>query len=168
VRERVPDATFTICGSAPTRQVRALAKLPGVTVTGAVPDVRPYLARAGVGVIPVRIARGVQNKLLEAMAAGLPTVATTAAWAGLSAAAGRDLLVADAPAAFAADVVRLLRDPALCDGMSRAARAAVAADYRWDRALARLDEVLARVTGGDAPAGPAPAAAPARAAVPSS
>jgi sugar transferase (PEP-CTERM/EpsH1 system associated) len=163
VRDRVPDTTFTICGSAPTRQVRALAKFPGVTVTGAVPDVRPYLHRAGVGVIPVRIARGVQNKLLEAMAAGLPTVATTAAWAGLSAEAGRDLLVADAPTAFAASVVRLLRDPGVRDGMGRSARAAVAANYRWDRALARLDEVLARVTGGDAP----PAAAPARAAVPS-
>jgi sugar transferase (PEP-CTERM/EpsH1 system associated) len=147
VRDRVPGATFTICGSAPTRAVRALAALPGVTVTGAVPDVRPYLHRAAVGVIPVRIARGIQNKLLEAMAAGLPTVATPAAWAGLSAEAGRDLLVADDPAAFAAAVVRLLTDPGLRDGMGRAARAAVTANYRWDRALARLDDVLAAAAG---------------------
>src|SRR5205807_2489522 len=71
VRAEVPEATFTVCGSAPTADVTALGRLPGVTVTGAVPEVGPYLARASVGVIPVRIARGVHNKLLEAMAAGL-------------------------------------------------------------------------------------------------
>ena len=129
VRAEVPDVT-------------ALGRLPGVTVTGAVPAVEPYLARAGVGVIPVRIARGVQNKLLEAMAAGLPTVTTAAAGAGVEAADGRDLFVADDPAAFAAAVVRLLRDRRLRDRVGRAARAAVEANYGWDRTLARLDEIL--------------------------
>jgi len=154
VRERVPDVAFTICGSSPTRPVRALGRLPGVRVTGAVPDVRPYLAGAGVGVIPVRIARGVQNKLLEAMAMGLPTVATPAAWAGVEAQVGRDLLVADRPADYADAVVRLLRDRRLRDTMGRSARAAVEANYRWDRSLARLDEAIAAAVGGRPRAAP--------------
>jgi polysaccharide biosynthesis protein PslH len=143
VRAEAPEATFTICGSAPTAAVMALGRLPGVTVTGAVPEVTTYLDRASVAVIPVRIARGVQNKLLEAMAAGLPTVTTTVAAAGVEAVAGRDLLIADAPAAFAAEVVRLLRDPQLRDQVGRAARATVETNCAWDRTLVRLDEVLA-------------------------
>jgi glycosyltransferase involved in cell wall biosynthesis len=148
VRSQVPDATFTICGSAPEPKVRALAKLPGVTVTGAVPDVGPYLARASVAVVPVRIARGVQNKLLEAMAAGLPTVTTTAAWGGVEAEDGRDLFVADDPTAFAGAVVRLFNDRQLRDRVGQSARAAVAANYGWDRTLERLDDILAEVGGG--------------------
>src|SRR6185436_3795466 len=79
VRDAVPAARFTIVGRNPTRAVRRLAREPEVTVTGAVPDVRPYLARAAVAVAPMRIARGVQNKVLEAMAAGVPVVATSVA-----------------------------------------------------------------------------------------
>jgi sugar transferase (PEP-CTERM/EpsH1 system associated) len=156
VRAAVPGATFTVCGSSPDKKVRALARLGGVTVTGAVPDVRPYLARAAVGVVPVRIARGIQNKLLEAMAMGLPAVTTTAAYAGLGAQDGRELFVADEPADFAAAVVRLLRDPRLRAEAGRAARAAVETYYRWDRSLAQLDDVIATVTRGRArPAGSA-------------
>jgi sugar transferase (PEP-CTERM/EpsH1 system associated) len=147
VRDEIPEATFTICGSAPTPEVVALGRLPGVTVTGAVPDVVPYLARASVAVVPVRIARGVQNKLLEAMAAGLPTVTTTAAAAGVDAVDGRDLFVADDPAAFSAAVVRLLRDRRLRDQVGRAARAAVEAGYRWESALDRLEDILAAAAG---------------------
>lgn len=147
IQQEISGVTFTICGSAPDRRVRALRAVPGVTVTGTVPDVRTYLSQASVAVIPVRIARGVQNKLLEAMAMGLPTVATTAAWSGVEAMNGRDLLVADEPAAFADAVVRLLRDSALREQIGQAARAAVEANYRWDQALAQLDEVIAAVVG---------------------
>jgi sugar transferase (PEP-CTERM/EpsH1 system associated) len=147
IRAEVSDATFTICGSSPTPDVTALGRLPGVTVTGAVPGVEPYLAKASVGVIPVRIARGVQNKLLEAMAAGLPTVTTAAAGAGVEAADGRDLFIADDPAAFATAVVRLLTDGRLRERVGRAARAAVEVPYGWDRTLARLDEILEEAAG---------------------
>jgi sugar transferase (PEP-CTERM/EpsH1 system associated) len=150
IRAEVPGATFTVCGASPDKAVRVLTRLGGVTVTGAVPDVRPYLARASVGVVPVRIARGIQNKLLEAMAMGLPAVTTTAAYAGLEADDGRDLVVADQPAAFAAAVVGLLRDRHRRAEMGRSARAAVVANYRWDRTLAQLDDVIATVTGGRA------------------
>jgi polysaccharide biosynthesis protein PslH len=156
VRAAVPGATFTVCGSSPAPEVVALGRLPGVTVTGAVADVAPYLARAAVAVIPVRIARGVQNKLLEAMAAGLPAVATAAAAAGVEAADGRHLFVADNPADFAAAVVRLLCDRRLRDEVGRAARAAVEAHYCWDVTLTRLEEILAEVVGAGArPAAPA-------------
>ncbi len=148
VRQQVPAATFTICGSRPNAAVADLARLPGVTVTGRVPDVRPYLARAGVGVVPLRIARGIQNKLLEAMAMGLPTVATTAAFEGVEAEKDRDLLVADEPRDFAAAVVRLLADQDLRRQMGQAARACVVANYRWEDQLKRLDRVLAGITAG--------------------
>jgi sugar transferase (PEP-CTERM/EpsH1 system associated) len=146
IQSSVPEASLTICGANPAKAVRQLAQLAGVSVTGAVPDVRPYLSRASVGVIPVRIARGIQNKLLEAMAMGLPTVATATAHAGLEAQDGRELFVADEPAAFAASVVRLIRDSGLRTEMGQSARAAVETRYRWDRSLAELDDVIAEVT----------------------
>jgi sugar transferase (PEP-CTERM/EpsH1 system associated) len=156
VRARVPETTFTICGSAPTPEVRALGRLPGVTVTGAVAAVEPYLARAAVAVIPVRIARGVQNKLLEAMAAGLPTVTTSAARAGVGAEEGRDLLVADDAEAFADAVVRLFEDGQLRDRMGRSARATVEANYGWDQTLGGLDDILAEAVRPSARPRPKP------------
>jgi sugar transferase (PEP-CTERM/EpsH1 system associated) len=144
-RER-PGTTLTICGSRPDARVRALAGIPGVTVTGRVPDVRPYLARASVAVVPLRIARGIQNKLLEAMAAGLPAVACSAAAGGIEATPGRDLFVADDPGDFAAATVCLLSDGNLRMRMGEAARACMEANYRWEHQLQRLDRVLEQVT----------------------
>ena len=84
VQRQIPEAGLTICGSRPTATVRRLAKRRGVTVTGRVPDTRPYMDRAEVFVAPLRMARGIQNKLLEAMAMGLPCVASAAATSGHS------------------------------------------------------------------------------------
>ncbi len=147
VRAEVPKATFTICGSSPTPRVQALGRLPGVSVTGAVPDVRLHLHRASVAVLPLRIARGIQNKLLEAMACGLPAVATPVAFAGVEARPGRDLLVAEGPAAFAAAVVRLLQDARLRNEVGTAARAAVVAGYRWERTLEQLGAAVEAAAG---------------------
>jgi sugar transferase (PEP-CTERM/EpsH1 system associated) len=157
VRRRVLGATFTVCGARPNAAVRALGRLEGVTVTGRVPDVRPYLARSAVCVVPLRIARGIQNKLLEAMAMGLPTVATPAAFEGVEAETPDHLLVAEGAAEFAEAVVRLLDDAALRRQLGQQARACVEANYRWETQLSRLDRVVAAVTGGpvDTPA-PAP------------
>ena len=145
VQAQIPEATMTICGASPNRTVRRLARLPGVVVTGAVPDVRPYLARSSVAVIPVRIARGVQNKLLEAMAMGLPAVTTTAAFGGLDADVREGVYVADQPQAFADRVIRLLQDDDERLAAGRAARAAVEANFRWSDSLAVLDDVIAGV-----------------------
>ena len=146
----VPGITFTICGSSPTPEVTALGRLPGVTVTGRVPSVIPYLNRAVVAVVPLRIGRGVQNKLLEAMAAGLPVVATTTARTGVAAENGRDVFVADDPTDFAGAVVRLLRGRLLRETVGRAARAVVEARYSWDRTLLRLEEILSEAAAGRA------------------
>jgi glycosyltransferase involved in cell wall biosynthesis len=144
IRERAPAATFTICGSRPTPAVQALAALPGVTVTGRVADVRPYLAAAEVAVVPIRMARGIQNKVLEAMAMGLPCV--SAARSGIEVAGDSGLYVADEPDEFAARVLALLGDSELRAGAGRAARAAVERHYSWQRQLAGLDAILESVT----------------------
>jgi sugar transferase (PEP-CTERM/EpsH1 system associated) len=143
VRRRLPRATLTICGSRPTAPVASLARHPGVEVTGWVPDTRPYLDRAEVFVAPLRMARGIQNKLLEAMAMALPCVATTTTWRGTTIAQGDGILVADEPAAFAEQIVRLSEDAALRQRMAQAARTAVEAGYRWETQLAELDRVIA-------------------------
>jgi sugar transferase (PEP-CTERM/EpsH1 system associated) len=145
VRAKIPEATFTICGSRPAAAVRKLAKKAGVTVTGRVPDTRPYLDRAEVFVAPLRMARGVQNKLLEAAAMGLPCVASSAAWRGTVIADGDGILVKDDPREFAGLVLRLLRDVDWRADMASRARAAAAAHYRWEAQMARLDQVIAAV-----------------------
>ena len=135
-----PAPHFHIVGANPSPPVRALAELPRVHVTGSVPDMRPYLAHAAVAVAPLRIARGIQNKVLEAMAMARPVVASPEAHEGVRAVAGRDLLVADGAAAMAAAVTRVLaggtRD------LGAAARAAVLARHDWKATLARLDDIL--------------------------
>jgi sugar transferase (PEP-CTERM/EpsH1 system associated) len=148
IRKEVPDVTLTICGARPHARVQSLGEVPGVTVTGRVPDVRPYLAQASVCVVPLQIARGIQNKLMEAMAMALPTVTCTAAFAGIEAVQGKDLFVADTAPQFAAATVRLLRDEELRLRTGQAARACMEANYRWEHQLARLDRVLAAVTSG--------------------
>src|SRR5271166_3706381 len=130
IRREVSGTTLTICGSRPNVRVKSLASIPGVTVTGRVPDVRPYLSRASVAVVPLRIARGIQNRLLEAMAMGLPVVACSAAAGGVEAKHGRDFFVADDPVDFAAATVRLLSDSERQRRMGEAARTCMEANYR--------------------------------------
>jgi polysaccharide biosynthesis protein PslH len=142
VRQEHGSARFAIVGRAPTREVSALAALPGVTVTGEVPDVRPWLAAATVVVAPLLLARGVQNKLLEAMAMARPIVATPAAAEGIDAVHGEHLRIADGPAAFAKTVSALLADPASATAMGRAARQRMLDRYGWDAQLAPLTGLL--------------------------
>jgi sugar transferase (PEP-CTERM/EpsH1 system associated) len=142
VRRRVPRATLTIVGQRPIRQVRRLAEHPGVVVTGPVPEIRPYLEQAAVFVAPLRIARGVQNKVLEAMASGVPVVCTHAALAGLSAVAGTDLLAADAPDDFASCTANLLEHPDKAAQVGRAGAEYVRRYHQWDTHLARLEGTL--------------------------
>jgi polysaccharide biosynthesis protein PslH len=135
----VPDARLAIVGRAPTAAVRALASAT-VEVTGEVADVRPWLAAARVAVAPLRLARGVQNKVLEAMAMALPVVATPAAAEGIDHAG--TIRVADDAATFAATVAALVGDPVAAAALGRAARARVLARYDWLARLAPLDALL--------------------------
>jgi sugar transferase (PEP-CTERM/EpsH1 system associated) len=146
VQQQIPEAGLTICGSRPAAAVRRLAKRRGVTVTGRVPDTRPYLDGAEVFVAPMRMARGIQNKLLEALAMGLPCVASEAAATGTVVPDGEGILAADDPEEFAEHVVRLLRDGAFRAAMASKARAAAELNYRWEAQLACLDRVIATLS----------------------
>lgn len=147
IRSRVPDAQFVIVGSNPSSSVLALASTPGVSVTGTVPDVRPYVGNAVVSVAPLRIARGVQNKILEAMSMGRAVVSTPQAAAGLAAAAGEELLVASGATALADAVVSLLNDPDLRARIGRRARAFVERNHDWPITLRRFVEIVDRLAG---------------------
>lgn len=136
-----PAARFYIVGSRPSPEVQALAALDGVVVTGAVPDTRPYIAHAAVAVAPLRIARGIQNKVLEAMAMAKAVVATPEAAEGIRAQNETALLVAQDAAAYVEKLLPLLAGNA-APGIGAAARASVLRDYGWDANLARLDECL--------------------------
>jgi sugar transferase (PEP-CTERM/EpsH1 system associated) len=140
IREHVPTARFAIVGRKPGRRVIELARLSGVTVTSEVPDVCGWLAAAAVVVAPLKLARGVQNKVLEAMAMARPVIASPAAAEGIDH-QGTIRVAADAPA-FAAAVVALIGDRAGAERLGAAARAQVVARYGWDGRLAALDPVM--------------------------
>lgn len=133
-------AVFHIVGANPAPAVQALARLPWVRVTGSVPDVRPYIAHAAVAVAPLLIARGIQNKVLEAMAMARPVVASPQAFEGVRAVPGRDLLLAEGEEAMAARVAAVLAGAH--PGLGGAARLAVARGHDWAATLATLDTVL--------------------------
>ncbi|MDZ3832529.1 MAG: TIGR03087 family PEP-CTERM/XrtA system glycosyltransferase [Sphingopyxis sp.] len=142
IRRQHPAARFAIVGRAPTDEVRTLGAIPGVIVTGEVPDVRPWLTAADVVVAPLLLARGVQNKLLEAMAMARPVVASAAAATGIDAQDGTHLLVADTAEAMAEAAGRLFGDRATAEKMGHAARARMIARYGWDARLAPLGALL--------------------------
>lgn len=132
VRDARPTARLRIVGRDPSPRVVALGDAAtGITVTGAVPDVRPHLAAAGVVVVPLRVGGGTRLKVLEAMAMGKAVAATSLAVEGLDLVPGREVLVADTAADLAAAVLRLAADPAERRALGAAARARVVRDYRW-------------------------------------
>jgi sugar transferase (PEP-CTERM/EpsH1 system associated) len=149
LRARPVAPCLWIVGVNPTRAVLDLAG-PDVRVTGRVPDVRPYLKHARVAVAPLRIGRGIQNKVLEAMAMGLPVIATPQAREGLDSCRDGELLTAADPADFAAAIDRVLDGDGGAIGAR--ARARVISDFGWGASLARLDRLIASL--GPPPASP--------------
>jgi sugar transferase (PEP-CTERM/EpsH1 system associated) len=142
VRKRSPDVVFRIVGAAPAARVLALGATPGVEVTGSVPDVRPYLARAAVVVAPLRIARGIQNKVLEGLASGRPVVATPDALDGIAARPGREVLVGADADTFSTAVADVLTGRAPPD-LGRLGRKFVLRRHRWNAQLEALDRLIA-------------------------
>lgn len=142
IRREVPGTQFLIVGRNPNRQVLALRELDGVEVTGAVPDVRPYLSRAAVAVAPFVIAAGIQNKILEAMASGLPVVATTKVTQGLSLAASRLVESGTTAQELAEKTSNLLKHSDLARSLGERCRHYVMAEYTWGAALDHLMKVL--------------------------
>lgn len=144
VRQQHPRAVFKIVGSKPGSTVQALASVErGIEVTGFVPDVRPYLRGADVFVAPLRIARGVQNKVLEAMAAGLPVVSRPEATQGLPGAGNGSLRVADTATAFAEEVLDLLDHPEACAALVERADEFLK-NFCWDRILRDYSDLVTR------------------------
>ncbi|MFN4343275.1 MAG: TIGR03087 family PEP-CTERM/XrtA system glycosyltransferase [Azonexus sp.] len=141
LQESRPRLRFTIVGRSPTAEVLALAG-EGVTVTGTVPDVRPYLQHAAVVVAPLRIARGIQNKILEAMAMGKAVVASCECAGAVDAVSGEELLQAATPDDYIATIDGLLRDPEQANRIGQQARQRVLARYSWAAHLAGIDRYL--------------------------
>ena len=139
VLARIPAAVFRLVGSRPSRQARRLGRLPGVELVGEVADVRPHLHAASVVAVPLRVARGVQNKILEALAAGKPVVVTPQALAGLRATPNKHLASAATPTEWADTLCDLLTTPPLRRQLAQSGRALVETEYRWSHQLSALD-----------------------------
>jgi sugar transferase (PEP-CTERM/EpsH1 system associated) len=150
----VPDCRFSIVGRNPAQRVQALSKHPNVTVTGTVADVRPYLAQATLAVAPFRLARGVQNKVLEAMAAGLPVVGTSQAFEGIAATEADGIRIADDPQHFAQELIALLTgNDTMRQQCALQARHYVETHHQWQEPgmqLERLLQGVLRTPGTDA------------------
>ncbi|TYC90694.1 TIGR03087 family PEP-CTERM/XrtA system glycosyltransferase [Novosphingobium sp. BW1] len=136
--EHFPEASLHIVGRNPTREVQALGRLEGVTVWGRVPDVRPFLAASDMALVPLSIARGVQNKVLEAMAMACPVVLTSGAATGIAAHDGVDFRVGDADEDLAEAIVHLATHADIRREMGMAARAWVCQRASWEAALSGL------------------------------
>jgi sugar transferase (PEP-CTERM/EpsH1 system associated) len=151
VRARFPSARFRIVGRNPAPAVRALAALPGVEVTGAVPDPAPHVRAASLALVPLRVARGVQNKVLEALSHGTPVVATpdVARSLGRPDDGGGTLRTGADAEGLAGAACALLEDPAAAAALGLAGRAYVAERYRWDAFGARFRALVAEAAGRD-------------------
>lgn len=142
LREKYPDAAFRIVGKSPTSDVMALASRPGIEVTGSVADVRPWLYRSTCAVVPLHIARGVQNKVLEAMSCGRPVICSPSPLKGLAAEPGLHLLQADSATDWIKSVSRVFEDPCLQEELGMAGAAYVQLRHSWDHCLSSLDDLL--------------------------
>jgi sugar transferase (PEP-CTERM/EpsH1 system associated) len=139
LREQEPDVLFCIVGMKPTDDVMRLGKLPGVRVTGGVPDVRPYIAHAHAACLPLQLARGIQNKALEAMAMCLPVLATRDALVGIKPYPGVIAYVADAPHDMIDKALEILGRPRQ---VNEAGRECVLEHYNWDTNLRSMERYL--------------------------
>ena len=143
VRATDPSLSFAIVGSRPTAAVRQLAQLPGVIVTGGVPDVRPWIAHSVAVVAPLRIARGVQNKVLEGMSMSRPVIGTRAALEGIGQGVPPGTVAApDDAAGFAATLLETLRGDG--QALGAAGRAFVRAQFDWSRNLGEVMGLMRR------------------------
>jgi glycosyltransferase involved in cell wall biosynthesis len=143
IKEVVPSVKFYVVGSNPTPKILDLpSEFPNVTVTGYVDSVKSYVVNSAVFVAPMRIARGVQNKILEAMAMGVPVVTTSLGFEGLACLPGRDLYVEDQPERFASQVLRLMHDDELRNTTAAHALKTIKENYNWSDNLEKLTQVI--------------------------
>jgi glycosyltransferase involved in cell wall biosynthesis len=141
VWQQRPEAKLLIAGKDPSPKLQALTADPRITITGTVPDIRPYLAQATLSISPMRYGVGIQNKVLEAMAMVTPVVSTPQAVSALQVQTGQDVLVGDTPAAMAQTVITLLNNPTLRQQVGQAGRRYIETHHDWKLAAARLEAV---------------------------
>jgi len=146
IHQEIPAARLWVVGRRPTKPIEALAG-ERISVTGTVDDIRPYVQRAGVYVVPLRSGSGTRIKIFEAMAMGKAVVSTTVGAEGLPVTHGRDILIADDPAEFAASVVRLLRDPESARRLGSEARKLVESKYSWGAVADSFEPILQSLAG---------------------
>jgi glycosyltransferase involved in cell wall biosynthesis len=155
IRAAVPEVSLSVVGRDPPPRIQGLAR-DGVTITGTVPDVRPWMNRAAVFVVPLRVGGGTRLKILEALASGRAVVSTSLGCEGLDVKDGHNILVADTPAAFADAVVRCQRNPALRRELGARGRALVEERYRWDAIGRGLSQFLTELRESTDRQGPVP------------
>jgi sugar transferase (PEP-CTERM/EpsH1 system associated) len=143
IRTQRPNVRFTIIGADPPPSVRNLAQLPGVLVTGSVPDVKPLVRRAAFTVAPLRIARGTQNKILESMALGVPVISSQAAAGGVDAISPDHFWVARNDEELATQCLKLLGDATERQRLALAGRERVLSHHSWVASMHRLDGIVA-------------------------
>jgi polysaccharide biosynthesis protein PslH len=144
IRRKKPNASFVIVGAEPPVFIQELAKVNGVKVTGTVPDVREFITNSAVNVAPIDIARGTQNKILEAMAMGVPVVTSTAAAKGVDALKDEHFLVEDDPEEFADACLSLMSDKILRNRLGLAGRDRVLTNHSWVGSMKAFDTLLAQ------------------------
>ena len=144
LQARRPGTRLLIVGADPSPAVRRLGALRGVEVTGSVPDVRPYLRRSALMVAPLNIARGTQNKILEAMAMGVPVVTSRVAAGGVDAVDGEHFVVCSSPEDYASAILRVAGDPAERRRLAVAGRERMLSHHAWEKSMQRLDGIIER------------------------
>jgi glycosyltransferase involved in cell wall biosynthesis len=147
IHQQLPDVTLTIVGRNPPPRIQQLSRQDArLQVTGSVPDVRPYMERAAVFVVPLRVGGGTRLKIFEALAMQLPLVSTTIGAEGLPLVPGEHALIADGADSFAEAVVQLLSDPGRAGALAGAGASLVRSQYGWDRAAERFIELISAKT----------------------
>jgi GT2 family glycosyltransferase/glycosyltransferase involved in cell wall biosynthesis len=147
IREKVPEAELVIVGSSPPPPVLSLAAIPGVQVTGFVPDIRPFMAESSVYIVPMRLGVGIRGKILEAWSMEMPVVSTSVGCAGLRYESGQNLLVADNSRQFAEQAISLLRDPAMRLRLGKEGRKTAEQYYSWETSARQLDILYQQFIG---------------------
>ena len=144
LRQARPAMKLLIVGADPSPEMRKLGELPGVTVTGSVPDVRPFIRSSALMVAPLQIARGTQNKILEAMAMGVPVVTSAIAAGGVDAQSEEHFLVAQSAQDYAQAILRIADNPEERDRLAVAGRARMLSNHAWAGSMRRLDDIIVR------------------------
>lgn len=144
LRSKRPAMKLLIVGADPIPAVQKLGERPGITVTGSVPDVRPFILRSAAMVAPLNIARGTQNKILEAMAMGVPVVSSRIAAGGVDAVSGEHFLVADTAEEYAQAISSIVDNPAERARLAQSGRDRMLSHHAWPRSMERLDAIIDR------------------------